>query len=240
MCGRYTNTLGPEELGRQIGDRLGVRIRDSAGTRLYNIAPTEQVLTIVASREQQSEAKMLRWGLLPGGKSKTRYPLINARLETLLEQGSYGGVRPDGSHRALVLADGYYEFVRGEDRKVKPQPFRFTVDGGRPFAFAGLWRDGEIPSCTILTCDSVSNETVARIHNRMPVILAEGELLKAWLDPAITDREAIMLCEPFRAERTTVVAANPALNKAGVEGPELLVAPAPWDAAGTTEQLSLG
>jgi putative SOS response-associated peptidase YedK len=59
----------------------------------------------------------------------------------------------------------------------------------------------------------------------MPVILADGELRMAWLDPTITEREAIMLCEPFPAERTTVAPANPALNKAGVEAPELLVAP---------------
>jgi putative SOS response-associated peptidase YedK len=48
MCGRYTNTLGPEEIGRQLGKPLGVRIRDSAGTNRYNAEPTEQVLTIVA------------------------------------------------------------------------------------------------------------------------------------------------------------------------------------------------
>ena len=43
MCGRYTNTSGPEELN----DRFRVPIPSAEGTRRYNIAPTEEVLTIV-------------------------------------------------------------------------------------------------------------------------------------------------------------------------------------------------
>ena len=46
MCGRYTNTAGVEELN----DRLGVPILSEEGTHRYNIAPTEQVLAIVAPR----------------------------------------------------------------------------------------------------------------------------------------------------------------------------------------------
>ena len=46
MCGRYTNTAGVEELNA----RLGVPIRTTEGTRRYNIAPTEQVLAVVAPR----------------------------------------------------------------------------------------------------------------------------------------------------------------------------------------------
>jgi putative SOS response-associated peptidase YedK len=40
------------------------------------------------------------------------------------------------SRRYLVLADGFYEWKRSEKTK---QPFCFEIDGGRLFAFAGLW-----------------------------------------------------------------------------------------------------
>ena len=43
MCGRYTNTAGPEELN----DRFRVPIAGAEGTRRYNVAPTEEVLAIV-------------------------------------------------------------------------------------------------------------------------------------------------------------------------------------------------
>lgn len=47
MCGRYTNTVGPEELGKQLGDQIGVKISGNAGTGRYRINPTEDVLAIV-------------------------------------------------------------------------------------------------------------------------------------------------------------------------------------------------
>ena len=60
MCGRYTNTGGPEELN----DRFRVPITGTAGTRRFNIAPTEEVLAIVAPKGEP-EARLLRWGLIP-------------------------------------------------------------------------------------------------------------------------------------------------------------------------------
>ena len=75
-------------------------------------------------------------------------------------------------------------------------PFRFTVDGGEPFAFAGLWNwtklDGEwLASATILTC--APNPVVARLHDRMPVILPGAEAESAWLgaDLAVEDARAL-------------------------------------------------
>jgi putative SOS response-associated peptidase YedK len=44
MCGRYTNTVGPEELN----EHFGVPMLGAQGTRRFNIAPTEQVLALVA------------------------------------------------------------------------------------------------------------------------------------------------------------------------------------------------
>ncbi len=60
MCGRYTNTAGVEELN----DRFKVPLHSDAGTRRFNIAPTEEVLAIVAPRGR-AEARLLRWGLIP-------------------------------------------------------------------------------------------------------------------------------------------------------------------------------
>jgi len=226
VCGRYTNTAGPEGIAKQIGSQLGVQVSKTAGTGRYNIAPTEQVLAIIAPEKRQLEARMLRWGLLPAHQTKTRYPLINARLETLLDEGRYAGVSADGGHRALVIADGWFEWQAPEDPKLKPQPFRFTVDEGNVFAFAGLWKHGPIPSCTVLTCDSTRNRVAAAIHDRMPVILADPEILRAWVDAEISVDEALSLCGALTETRVSVTPANPAVNNVrSPEGPELLIAP---------------
>ncbi len=229
MCGRYTNTAGPEELN----ERFKVPIDRESGTRRFNVAPTEEVLAIV-SPKGQPEARLLRWGLIPPWAKdlKSAGNTINARMETVTTRPAYRSLIPKGSRRALQLADGYFEWLKPEKRSQPRQPFYFQVDGGVPFAFAALWTpakiDGQwIESVTLLTCDSAPNRTAAAIHDRMPVILANRDAQTAWLDPALDAEEALSLCGALPSARLTVQAANPAVNKAGgaVEGPELLRAP---------------
>jgi putative SOS response-associated peptidase YedK len=160
--------------------------------------------------------------------------MINARMETVTAKPAYRELIPKASRRALQLADGYFEWLKPEKRSEPRQPFFFQVDGGAPFAFASLWTaakiDGErVESVTLLTCDSAPNRTAAAIHGRMPVILADAEAQRAWLDPALGAEEALALCGPVPSERLGARAANPAVNKAGdldAEGPQLLFAPA--------------
>lgn len=230
MCGRYTNTVGPDE----IGERFGVRIPGKRGTGRFNVAPTQEVLAIVAP-EGEPQARLLRWGLIPSWAkdAKGAYRMINARMETVAEKPSYRGLVSKGSRRALQLADGWFEWLKPERRGEPRQPFHFQVDDGIPFAFAALWTPAQIDeewieSVALLTCDSAPNAVAAAIHGRMPVILADRESQLAWLDPALDAQAALELCHALPAARLTVHAANPALNKVGAstEGPELLIAPA--------------
>ena len=47
----------------------------------------------------------------------------------------------------------------------------------------------------------------------------------AWLSPDVDADAALELLLPLDAARTAAAPANPAVNRAGVEGPELLVPP---------------
>jgi putative SOS response-associated peptidase YedK len=230
VCGRYTNTVGPEELN----DRFRVPIAGPEGTRRFNIAPTEEVLAIV-SPEGEPEARMLRWGLIPAWSKdlKAGSRMINARVETAASSPAYRTLLPRASRRALQLADGYFEWLKPERRGEPRQPFYFQVDDGAPFAFASLWTPAKIAgewisSVTLLTCPSAGNEVVRAIHDRMPVILADEARRRAWLDASLGAEEALALCAPLPGSRVSARPANPAVNKAGdaAEGPELLRAPA--------------
>jgi putative SOS response-associated peptidase YedK len=229
MCGRYTNTAGVEELN----DRFGIPISSTVGTRRFNIAPTEEVLAIVAPTAHP-EARLLRWGLIPwwAKDRKSASKMINARVETVASTAAYRDLIPKASTRALQLADGYFEWLKPERRSEPRQPFFFQVDGGVPFAFASLWTsarvEGErIASVTLLTCDSSANHVASPIHGRMPVILADRDAQRAWLDPALTTEDVLELCTALPSSRLSARPANPTVNKAGVEeGPQLLEAPA--------------
>jgi putative SOS response-associated peptidase YedK len=228
VCGRYTNSAGVKELN----ERFKVPISSERGTRRFNIAPTEDVLAIVAP-EGQPEARLLRWGLVPWWAKdlKTSPKMINARLETLTSRPAYRELVPKASRRALQIADGYFEWQKPERRSEPRQPFYFQVDGGIQFAFAALWTpariDGQrIQSVTLLTCDSAPNRLAGAIHDRMPVILPDPDSQRAWLDPTLDLEDVLGLCHAIPASRLSVSAANPAVNKAGgPEGPELLRAP---------------
>jgi putative SOS response-associated peptidase YedK len=229
MCGRYTNTAGPEELN----DRFRVPISSPAGTHRFNIAPTEEVLAIVAPKGEP-EARLLRWGLIPPWASdlKGAAKMINARMETVAVKPAYRSLVPKASRRALQLADGYFEWLKPEKRSEPRQPFFFQVDGGVPFAFAALWTPAKIDgswvqSVTLLTCDSAPNRVAGAIHDRMPVILADSDAQRAWLDPALGTDDALALCGALPSERLSARPANPAVNKPDVsaEGPQLLYAP---------------
>jgi putative SOS response-associated peptidase YedK len=229
VCGRYTNTAGVQELN----DRFRVPFSSDEGTGRFNVAPTEQVLAIVAPRGEP-EARLLRWGLVPPWAKdlKSSSKMINARTESVATTPAYRNLIPKASRRALQLADGYFEWLKPERDSGPRQPFFFQVDGGAPFAFAAVWtpaRIGEewVHSVAMLTCDAAPNGVARAIHDRMPVILADRESQEAWLDPALGAQEALELCMALPAERLSARPANPAVNRRGVaeEGPELLLAP---------------
>ena len=116
--------------------------------------------------------------------------MINARVETLTQRPAFRGLL--SHNRALVPACGYYEW-QGEGRAKTPY---YIHPQDKPFiAFAGLydaWQrpDGEdLYTFTIITTDA--DPFMARLHNRMPVILAR-ELEDAWLDPELTQAQDIL------------------------------------------------
>jgi putative SOS response-associated peptidase YedK len=231
MCGRFTDTKVDPGL---IGDRFGVRESAVPAETLgrYNVCPTEPVLAVCGERE----ARALRWGLVPPWARKLGggYEPINARAESLLEKRVFAPLIATGERRCLVVADGWYEWLKPEKPRGDRIPFRYTVDGGELFAFAGLWDErrvgGErVASVTILT--TTANAVAAPVHDRMPCILASPDAEAAWLAPEVDADAALELLLPLADSRTTVAPANPAVNKAGVEGPELIVAPPPEEPA---------
>lgn len=146
-------------------------------TPKFNIAPTQMVPVI-----RQQDVALMRWGLVPSwSKSLTGPPLFNARAETVAEKPSFRTAFK--RRRCIVPASGFYEWevIGPKDKK----PHYITLASGEPMAFAGLWEtwnspNGPLESCTIITTEA--NEFMAKLHDRMPVILDPNEYAP-WLDP---------------------------------------------------------
>jgi putative SOS response-associated peptidase YedK len=240
MCGRYTLTSAD---GHGIAQRFGVseeaRLEPATLAR-YNVCPTEPV-AVVCGEDGSRRARTVRWGLVPPWAREVggRFEPINVRAETAAERRPFGELLARPERRCLVLADGWYEWLRAERRGEPRVPFRYTVDGGAPFAFAGLWDErrvgGErVASTAIIT--TAANAVCAPVHDRMPCVLAGPEEEAAWLSGELDAAALAELLVPLEAARTSAAPANPAVNRAGVEGPELIVPPDEPSAP----QLSLG
>src|ERR687895_2339379 len=223
MCGRYTLTTPG---GRALAERFAVGDDFEPSTlERYNVCPTEPI-AIVAGDGDARVVHTVRWGLVPPwahalGKG---FQPINGKSETAADKAPFAELMARPERHCLVLADGWYEWLKAEKKGGDRIPFRYTVDGGAPFAFAGLWgrrRIGSelVHSALILTC--AANAVCAPVHDRMPCVLAGPEEEAAWLAG-----EADGLLAPLVADRCTALPANPAVNKAGVEGAELLEPPA--------------
>jgi putative SOS response-associated peptidase YedK len=232
MCGRYTLTTPG---GRALTERFSVGDDfEPATLERYNVCPTEPI-AVVAAEGDARVVRTVRWGLVPPwahelGKG---FQPINGKSETAADKAPFAELMARPDRRCLVLADGWYEWLKAEKKGGERIPFRYTIDGGGPFAFAGLWRRNRIAgelvlSACILTCSA--NSVCAPVHDRMPCVLAGPDEEAAWLAG-----EADGLLSPCDAGRTTAAPANPAVNKAGVEGAELLTPPPPTEPA----QLSL-
>lgn len=211
MCGRYTQTKAEEILRKRF--RLS-RVEMPVVPR-FNLAPGQDAPVVVEEKGARV-LRPMRWGLAAGGGS----PLVNARGETLATRPAFRDAFR--ARRCLVPADGFYEWRKEGGRKV---PLRYTVDGGEPFALAGLFETprapGEPPTFTIVTTEA--NPLVAEVHDRMPVVLREEEEA-AWLD---VSKEPPPLA-PFPPGRMEARRASTRLNRPENDDPACLEEDA-WD-----------
>jgi putative SOS response-associated peptidase YedK len=237
MCGRYTLRAPLSVLAGQFEfeflDQSDFLAQHDLGPR-YNIAPTQDVAAVrVVEPGGPRQLALLHWGLIPSWAKDTKIAsgTINARGDTVATKPAFRAAFK--RRRCLILADGYYEWLRSGKAKL---PHLYELSGGQPFAMAGLWEswhgetrhgsksadndrgDAESPleSCTIITTES--NPLARQIHDRMPVILHPTDYA-AWLDPANQDvAKLARLITPYEGDDITVRQVNTYVNNARNQG----------------------
>ncbi|HEY8166543.1 MAG TPA: SOS response-associated peptidase, partial [Gemmatimonadaceae bacterium] len=154
----------------------------------YNIAPSQEQLTLSLSRDGSPEVRARRWGLVPYWATDETIGnrLINARAESLNDKSAFAW--PLRHRRCLIVADGYYEWRKEGRRRT---PVFFHLSGHRPFTMAGLWEKwtkGAEPleTCVIITTNAC--DRAADVHDRMPVIFPI-ERAKQWLSIDSTEAD---------------------------------------------------
>jgi putative SOS response-associated peptidase YedK len=221
MCGRFIIDSDPDQIQKAFKlDQVNTTVEPN-----YNIAPTQNVFTIV-QRDGQNVLEAMRWGLIPvwAKDMSIGSKMINARAESVAEKPTFK--RPLKSRRCLIIADGFYEWQKAGSAKT---PMFIRPKSKGPFAFAGLydtWKspaDGQaLSSCAIITTSAKEHELMRSIHERMPVILPK-KAYKLWLDPENQDLdELVALLQPYPADKMIAYPVSTLVNSPRNNSPECI------------------
>jgi putative SOS response-associated peptidase YedK len=225
MCGRYVIISTPAAI-RAMFDYA----EQPNFPPRYNVAPT-QPIPVVLLRDGKRHFTLMRWGLLPSWvKDPKNFPLlINARGDTVLEKPAFrNAIR---RRRCLIPADGFYEWQPGASPRGPKRPYfvRRREGVGTPLAFAGIFETWtgpngeELDTAAIITTSA--NQTLAPIHDRMPVFVAP-EAFDIWLDCANVEADAAAaLIKPAPDELLEAYEISTAVNRVANDF-EALLAPA--------------
>ena len=206
MCSRYSETK----------DEVKIKVRDKqlkfGYVPRYNVAPSQRFPVIVED-SSGIHAVDMKWGWQPVW---TKQLLINAQAETVTEKPTF---RKYIHQRCLIPADGFYEWMPDKT------PIRFVKPRDEFFCMAGLWLETQKQELDVPTVErkfviitTTPNESVGRVHNRMPLIV-QPEHYGWWL--AADEMFENVLNFPDK-EELNWHPVNRALNNPRNEGAELL------------------
>jgi putative SOS response-associated peptidase YedK len=196
-CGRYTLHKAAERLAERYNlAELPQGIHDS-----YNVAPGQFMPVITEDENGKHHLEIMKWGLIPSWSKDPNigYKLINARDDNLFKSPIWRSVIL--KRRALIPADGFYEWQKPSSPKERKKPFYIRPKQIDIFSFAGVWEawkdsdNNEWKTYSIVTTEP--NEEISSVHNRMPAILQQEDEA-SWLKPSKVTRDDVEpLLRPF-------------------------------------------
>ena len=201
MCGRFVQYQGISDYLEVLApDRIVMSGYDNQPIGRYNVAPGTRV-SILHSVDEGLRIDSVHWGWAPFWAKGKRPSPINARVETVTTGKFFKQLWPNG--RALVMADGWYEWVKDPDDPKKKQPYFIRLKSQTPMFFAALAevhtglepheRDGFV----IIT--AASDQGMVDIHDRRPVVFAPEQALQ-WIGTDLNQEGsedlALSCCQP--------------------------------------------
>lgn len=185
MCGRFTQYRSREAYLEAFNEKTERDIAyDPEPVGRYNVAPGTRVL-LLNERDHRLHLDPVHWGYSPVWWHKQ--PLINAKSETAATGKMFKPLWHSG--RAIVMADGWYEWKRDGQKK---QPYFIYHHSGKPLFFAAIGKapfnkEDENEGFVIVT--AASDRGLLDIHDRRPLVL-EADAALAWLSEKTTPEQA--------------------------------------------------
>lgn len=178
MCGRFNFPKKSESpILRAVLYDLEQR---NIPVKTGDVFPGDMAAVVANNRKLEPQAFAMEWGY----KTQDGKRIFNARSESASSKAMFSdGMR---QRRCLIPAAHYYEWQKTQDGKVK---FEIAPKDSNGFWLAGIYRiENGFPVFSVLTKEPV--ESIAFIHNRMPVILPQIAMAD-WLNPRYSGEEVL-------------------------------------------------
>ncbi len=194
MCHRYYIRKNEPVFETAITKALSSPLREKFAAALGRpiltegeIRPTDIAPVIASNRRGEQSAFPMKWGFtLPNGKA----PVVNARVESAATKPLFKEAWQ--KRRCIIPASWYYEWEHfplpdgktktGDRFLIRPKEERLTW-------LCGIYSfENDLPVFAVLT--GPPSETVAGIHDRMPLILPETKI-KEWIYPETRPEELL-------------------------------------------------
>ncbi|MBI2276702.1 MAG: SOS response-associated peptidase [Dechloromonas sp.] len=167
MCGCYELKAKARTLNRQFPQ---LHLEQSEMPHAGEMHPADPVLMIVASGNGYSGRKA-RWGLVGSFLDKEPHcPPISLHGEGLAGKPFYSKILR--RNRCLIPATAFHEWQTLVGGK---QKMRISHPAGEVLMFAGIFDHHPLAGTTCAILTTAADETVSRIHDRMPLILDRDE-----------------------------------------------------------------
>lgn len=226
MCGRFAQYQGLADYLRELdAEQDVISGYDNLPIGRYNVAPGSRVL-ILHNAADGLRIDPCHWGWAPFWATGKRPAPINARVETVTTGKFFKALWPQG--RALVMADGWYEWVTDPSDPKRKQPYFIRLKSQAPMFMSALAQvrvglePNEGDGFVIIT--AASDAGMVDIHDRRPLVLAPADA-RAWIDPQVPAAQAEQLareqCLPVEAFEWFAV--GKAVGNVRNEGAELIV-----------------
>lgn len=150
MCGRYFFDIDDSDISKQIVKRINEL--DLKDFKTKDIYPGDKCLCMIAKGNGLIDLSVKHWGI---------NKLINGRRETVKEKKTFRNLR-----RCAVIANGFYEWNNSD---------KYEITALDKYIYLGCLFDNQ-NDFVILTKEA--NEDMSEIHNRMPLIMNQKEMIK--------------------------------------------------------------
>ena len=145
----------------------------------------------VHSEEGQSDSSAaddffvdyMKWGLETSTMISNSFSTFNCRSESLSKPvGLWAPFR--NSHRCIVFAEGYYEWLKSPTGN-KKTPYYVKRRDSQMLCLAGLWnkvKRGEKSWYTFTIVTTSASDDLKWLHDRMPVMISDVSSMSKWID----------------------------------------------------------